>query len=212
MIQQLKKLVQSNNCPLPKENGQYYQVNGNVCQAISKQNLRGKYNLTTKLCERSIGQEICTSPYLNLTGCVQITQATSCRWREEINKCEIVEVIDQVTKCTELKYSNPSACSSISEFVNNKAIECYFNSNKQLWEIIIKENLTEIECLQQGLNKYGCTMITKVGQRCRWFRGQCTNIRSKEQIAQISCIELKYVNPGTCSLCNFQQKCLQIQF
>ncbi|CAK89960.1 unnamed protein product (macronuclear) [Paramecium tetraurelia] len=199
-------LNQDLDCPLPSENGKYYQVNGNVCQAISKQNIGCKYNLTTKLCERSTGQEICTTPYLNLSACVQISQAMTCSWREEISKCELVNVIDQVTKCTDLKYSNPLACSQISEFVSNKAIGCYFDSTTQQCDVLDNDNLAQMECLQLGLNKYGCTMITKVGQRCRWFRGQCTSIRSKEQIAQVSCIELKYVNPGTCSLVTFNKE------
>ncbi|CAD8090079.1 unnamed protein product [Paramecium primaurelia] len=200
-------LNQDLDCPLPEENGKFYQVNGNVCQAISKQNIGCKYNQNTKLCERSTGQETCTTPYLNLSACVQISQAMACIWKEELSKCEVVNIIDQVTKCTDLKYSNPQACSQISEFTNNnKAVGCYFNSNTQQCDVINQNNLANMECLQQGLNKYGCTMITKIGQRCRWFRGQCTSIRSKEQIAQISCIELKFVNPGTCGLVTFNKE------
>ncbi|CAD8187683.1 unnamed protein product [Paramecium octaurelia] len=143
------------------------------------------------VCIGSIGQEICTTPYLNLSACVQITQAMSCRQREEVNKCEIVEVIALVTKCTDLKYSIPLASSQISELINKKNLGCYFNSNTQQCEVIIKGNLAEMEFLNRS-------QINMVGQRCRWFRGQFAT--------SISCNELKYVNLEACGLVTFSKE------
>ncbi|CAD8190482.1 unnamed protein product [Paramecium octaurelia] len=188
------------DCPLPLIDGIAYKVNGNVCQSISKNGVGCKYDSTLHLCVRSNGFESCTTPFINLFACVNIQQQISCKWNEQVGQCEDVEVIELSTSCSDLKFSNPKSCSQVTEFKNNKFIGCYYNEETSLCTEVNLVSLIDMECEQMGLNKHGCTMISKLGQRCRWYRNQCTKIKSKESLSLVNCIELQFVNPAICAL------------
>ncbi|CAK73252.1 unnamed protein product (macronuclear) [Paramecium tetraurelia] len=198
------QLNQDINCPLDSLNAES-KVNGNVCQSISKPGVTCKYNSTTHLCVRSTEKDYCNSSFLNLQGCVSITTAGySCQWTKD--GCVNVKIVPNNTLCESLGFANAISCSQVYE---SNSLGCYYDpSYQQCKSIILKEEqvfLNTINCSDTkfGYNKSICASITTPGQVCRWYQNQCSQIKSKEQIAQIQCIQLQFVNKYACGLVEY---------
>ncbi|CAD8057952.1 unnamed protein product [Paramecium primaurelia] len=198
------QLNQDVNCPLDSLNSES-KVNGNVCQSISKPGVTCKYNANTHLCVRSTEKDYCNSPYLNLQGCVSITSAGyACQWTKD--GCVNIKIVANKTQCETLGFANAISCSQVYE---NNSLGCYYDpSYQQCKSIILKEEeifLNSINCsdTKYGYNKSICASITTPGQVCRWYQNSCQQIRSKEQIAQIQCIQLQFVNKYACGFVEY---------
>ncbi|CAK70324.1 unnamed protein product (macronuclear) [Paramecium tetraurelia] len=71
------EITQDQDC----NNFDRFLVNGNVCQAIKKPYAMCKYDEITKICVKSSTNDYCTTPYLNLYGCVSISRENqTCKW------------------------------------------------------------------------------------------------------------------------------------
>ncbi|CAD8067853.1 unnamed protein product [Paramecium sonneborni] len=181
------------DCPIQDEN-QIFKFNGNVCQAISKPGIRCKYNTQTHLCIKTIDSDTCTTPYLNLNACVSILQQ-ACQWTS--SGCRYADIIQEQTKCLDLGFANQVACSQILKSDENG---CYFDVNAQQCRLVNDQLLNEIKCSGMGLNRIGCALVLTTGQLCRWYNNQCQQIKHKNDVQAIYCLQMQYVNPATCAL------------
>ncbi|CAD8060074.1 unnamed protein product [Paramecium primaurelia] len=202
---------QQTDCPL-LINNHITKFNGNVCQSITKPNVQCKYNAERHLCEISNQLDSCNTPYLNLQGCLNLMQiGITCQWSNE--KCVNIKIINNKTTCNSLKFVNPIACSQVFE---SNSLGCYFDSTLMQCKSINIQNsnneekqfLQNTDCSNPlfGLNKVACASIMKPGQICRWTQNQCIQIKSKEQISQVQCISLQYVNQQVCALVEFMKE------
>ncbi|CAD8051067.1 unnamed protein product [Paramecium primaurelia] len=206
---------QDYDCPLKFDNNNFI-VNGNVCQAISKNNIKCKYNKQTHLCIESSINDICESSFINRFGCLSIIKSDqTCQWTSL--GCKNIEVIQYITTCASLGSANPIACSQVHEKEEN--IGCYFdyikqkcvtltirlnpNANKNEYQQYQQdlETLRNIQCnqIQQGINRITCSSITTKDTACMWKNNQCIQIENMKDIQNIPCLHLQYANYGACS-------------
>ncbi|CAD8064172.1 unnamed protein product [Paramecium sonneborni] len=217
------------DCPLKLDNNNI-RVNGNVCQGISKDKVKCKYNEQTNLCVESIDTDGCNAPFINKNGCLNIiANEETCQWTTQ--GCKYVYVILYETTCASLGSANPIACSQVLE--KDEKVGCYFDEIQQqcvTLTVEIAQNATKKEILQhqkdlellqninckqrkQGLNRIACSCITTRKVACRWNRDQCVQINNRKEIQTIECLHLKYANYKACSyvqyggeICRYNKK------
>ncbi|CAD8050957.1 unnamed protein product [Paramecium primaurelia] len=181
------------DCPIQNDNN-LFKFNGNVCQAISKPGVRCKYNNKTHLCEKTIESDTCTTPFLNLNACVSILKY-ACQWTS--SGCNQATIIQEQTSCLDLGFANQIACSQI---LKSDEDGCYYDTNSQQCRLVSDQLLNEIKCTGMGLNRIGCALVLTTGQLCRWYNNQCQQIKHKNDVQAIYCLQMQYVNPATCAL------------
>ncbi|CAD8067076.1 unnamed protein product [Paramecium sonneborni] len=181
------------DCPISNVD-KYVKFNGNVCQSISKPGVRCKYNVKTKLCEKSIESDDCTSSYLNLNGCTSIL-GVPCQWLD--SGCVYAQITQEITSCLDLGFANQIACSQI---LKSNEDGCYFDIDSQQCKLVDNQLLKRIECTGMGLSRIACAQVLTTGQICRWFNNSCQQIKTKQDVSQIFCLQMLYVNPAACAL------------
>ncbi|CAD8152597.1 unnamed protein product [Paramecium pentaurelia] len=168
--------------------------NGNVCRAISKPGVRCKYNKKKSLCEKSIDSDDCTTSYLNLNGCTAI-QGMACKWTD--SGCVVAQITQEITSCLDLGFANQVACSQV---LKSDEDGCYFDIDAQQCRLVNEQLLKQIQCTGMGLSRIACAQVITTGQICRWYNNQCQQIKTKQDVSQVFCLQMQYVNPAACAL------------
>jgi len=80
------------------------------------------YDTTNYKCILSKTNDSCNSSYINLLGCVSILKTSYvCQWTS--TGCKSINIVKYQTKCKDLAFANPVACSLILE----DNLGCYFS-------------------------------------------------------------------------------------